>query len=282
MVQIDCPIISKKQISEKYFLLTFLCEKIAVMALPGQFVMVQISNEKIFLRRPFSICSAYSKTFDIFFKVVGVGSELLSKKNVGDVLNIIGPLGNGYHFQLPSSNSPLLVAGGTGVASILFLAQRFTLHSSRPTVFLGAKTKKDVLFEKEFKKLGYKVIVSTEDGSEGSEGLVSDVFSRCLFTYSLIHLSTICYACGPKPMLEAVAKICKDTKLKCYVSLEERMACGVGACVGCVVKIRRSMSPDIIGVNCVRCPMSKVRSQEFEYKRVCKDGPVFDAEKIIW
>lgn len=253
MYQIDAKIISKKQISEKYFLITFLSDKIAKKVLPGQFVMIKIDNEKTFLRRPFSICSASEKIFNIVFKIVGVGTEILSKKKTGDVLNIIGPLGNGYHFPLPTSHFPILVAGGTGIASLLFLASKIT-SPQKPIALLGFKTKSEILFETEFKKLGCEVIVSTEDGSKGFKGKVIDLLKKQLTTYHL-PLTAVCYACGPKPMLKEVAEICKNKKLKCYVSLEERMACGVGACMGCVTPA---------------------------YKRVCKDGPVFDAKEIIW
>jgi len=274
LYQIDANIISKKQISEKHFLITFSAEKIANEAKPGQFVMIKIDIEKTFLRRPFSICSASEKTFNILFKVVGIGTEILSQKKAGDTLNIIGPLGTGYRLPITDYRLPILVAGGTGVASLLFLAQFLSPSVPQSLVFIGAKTKKDVLFANEFKKLGCKVIVSTEDGSYGAKGLVSNIFSRHVSTYQLINSSPVVYACGPKGMLKKIAEISKEHRIKCFVSLEEKMACGLGACIGCVVKIRT------IGRD--KKNTRTVGTDKFEYKRVCKDGPVFAAEKIIW
>ena len=266
MFQIDAKIVSNKKISEKYFLITFLGDKIARESLPGQFIMVKVDNEKTFLRRPFSICSTGGKTFSILFKVVGIGTEILSKKKTGDVLNIIGPLGTDYLVSRASCLVPIFVAGGTGVASLLFLASKIK-SPQKPMAFLGFKTKSEILFEPEFKKLGCEVIVSTEDGSYGKKGLITDIFKKFLLPtfYSLLP---VVYACGPKKMLKEVAEICKSKKLKCYVSLEERMACGVGACMGCVIKTIENEKLKI--------------KDDFGYKRVCKDGPVFDAEKIIW
>ncbi len=228
-------------------------------------------TNRIFLRRPFSICVAKNKTFSIFFKVVGPGTDILSQKKEGDVLNIIGPLGCGYFLSsLPSPLSPIFVAGGTGIASLFFLAKRVTNHKPRATIFIGAKTKKEIFFKKELEKNGCKVIASTDDGSYGHKGYISDVFSRYLST---IHypLFTAVYACGPRPMLKKIAETSEKYKLKCYVSLEEKMACGVGACMGCVVKTR--ISTDM---------KTQINTADFEYKRVCKDGPVFDADEIIW
>ncbi|MDD5687204.1 MAG: dihydroorotate dehydrogenase electron transfer subunit [Elusimicrobia bacterium] len=293
MYQTNTKLISNKKLSGDFFLLTFTNPKISRNSKPGQFIMLKIDDEKTFLRRPFSICRTSNNTFDILFKVVGKGTEILSKAKRGDIFNILGPLGNGYT-PLPTSHLPakglvegfplarqrfsgglpVLVGGGTGVASLLFLAQSFALKNIKPVVFIGAKIKKDVMFENQFKKYGCKVIVSTEDGSYGKRGMISKFFSSYLIA-NPYSLSTVIYSCGPKPMLKEIAKISKKYNLKCFVSLEEKMACGIGTCMGCVVKIRRPMSN-------VQCPMSKVQNQEFEYKSVCKDGPVFDAEDIIW
>ncbi|MBI5573179.1 MAG: dihydroorotate dehydrogenase electron transfer subunit [Elusimicrobia bacterium] len=281
MYQLDSKIISKKQISEKYFLFTFESTKIAKEAKPGQFVMIKIDDNKTFLRRPFSICCVNKNRFNIVFKVVGRGTEILSQKKVGDILNIIGPLGNLY----PISQSPIFVAGGTGIASLLFLAQSIRFAHPRinsgATIFIGAKTKKDILFESEFKKLGCKVIVSTEDGSYGKKGLITDIFKKFLLPtpYSLLP---VVYTCGPKPMLKKIAGICEDKKLKCFVSLEEKMACGIGACMGCIIPVQSSEFR--VRSKNLKSPNYELRTTNYElaYKRVCKDGPVFDAEKIIW
>lgn len=272
--QINSKIISKKRLSKKHFLISFSSPAIASSAKPGQFVMIRIDDKQTFLRRPFSICGVNNKTFYIVFVVVGIGTKILSQKKVSDTLNIIGPLGSGYPLLPPPySLFPVFVAGGTGIASLLFLAQYrkyFPLHASRFTIFIGAKTKEDILFENKLKKYRCEVIVSTEDGSYGKKSLITDVFNSQLSTLSTSggQLPSVVYACGPKPMLKEIAKISKKHNLKCFVSLEERMACGMGVCMGCAIKVRNSE----FGVH----------SKEFEYKRICKDGPVFDAEAIIW
>lgn len=290
MYQTDVKIISNKKISKDFFLLTFAGEKIARYSKPGQFVMinpalsgmvlrksgVKIGKGETFFRRPFSICGVNNGRFDVLFKVVGKGTELLSGTKCGDIFNIIGPLGNGYPLPVTRYPLPVLVAGGTGIASLLFLARQLTAYGLRLTVFIGARTKKEIMFEKELKKRNCKVIVSTEDGSYGKKGLITDVFA--LHLSSLVppaspakrgeRPSSLVYACGPRPMLEKVSKMCGKYDLKCFVSLEEKMACGIGACMGCVGKVRTKNS--------------EIRNKNFEYKRVCKDGPVFDAREIIW
>ncbi|MEW6556922.1 MAG: dihydroorotate dehydrogenase electron transfer subunit [Elusimicrobiota bacterium] len=272
LYQIDSQIVAKKQLAEKHFLITFYSPEIAHSAKPGQFVMIKIDNEKTFLRRPFSICGVNKKTFDIVFKVVGCGTEVLSRCQVGDSLSIIGPLGNCFPSHILHLTSPIsLVAGGTGIASLLFLAKHLSTYSLihiSTAVFIGAKTKKEILFKKEFKKLGCKLFISTDDGTLGKKGLISDVFANHLTTYPPNHLSTAVYACGSKPMLKQIAEISKKYKLKCYISLEEKMACGIGACMGCVIKT-------------IKNEKLKMKNN-YEYKRVCKDGPIFDAEQIIW
>lgn len=306
MYQTDVKIISNKKISKDFFLLTFVDKKIARYSKPGQFIMINpvrnpalqgaISNRvnEFFFRRPFSICGINNDRFDVLFKVVGKGTEILSGAKCGDTFNIIGPLGNGYPY-LPTrllAYSPILVAGGTGIASLLFLAQSLNprLKSGattvQPLVFIGVKTKKEIMFEKELKKCKCKVIVSTEDGSYGTKGLVTDAFSRYLSTYQLISLSTVTYACGPRPMLGKISKTCGRYNLKCFVSLEEKMACGLGACMGCVVKTR--INADDMKCHCesrsvgTKQSQTQINADKFEYKRICKDGPVFDAREIVW
>ncbi|MFH1540767.1 MAG: dihydroorotate dehydrogenase electron transfer subunit [Elusimicrobiota bacterium] len=275
MIQIDCEIISNKQISEKCFLITFLGNKITNEIKPGQFVMVY--DTKTFLRRPFSVCDVSEKNFSIVFKVVGTGTKILSQKKAGDIVNIICPLGTGFLLPITSYNLPhIIVAGGTGVASLFFLTQYLSTYqyiNMPPVVFIGAKTKTDILFENEFKKLGCKVIISTEDGSYGLKGLITDALIKFLLSIRPAShtLHPTVYACGPSPMLKKIAEICKNKKLKCYASLEEKMACGFGACAGCTIKIKSE-----------KCKTENKDITPYTYKRVCKDGPVFDIEEIVW
>ncbi|MDD5423421.1 MAG: dihydroorotate dehydrogenase electron transfer subunit, partial [Candidatus Omnitrophica bacterium] len=175
----------------------------------------------------------------------------------GEYLNVIGPLGNG--FDICGTKPAILVAGGVGAAPLLALAEKLRAQNIEVNVLIGASKKSHVLCEREFKKLGCKVSVSTDDGSAGRKGFVTDLLSILLTTYNL-SLTTI-YACGPNAMLKEVARIAGKRGVPCQVSLEERMACGVGVCLGCPVKIKNS---------------------KFVYKMVCKDGPIFDAKEIAW
>lgn len=262
LYQFDARIVSSEQVSDETFKLVFAGKDISESARPGQFVMIKIDEERTFLRRPFSICEVDKNKFSVVFKVVGTGTKILAQKRPNEILNIIGPCGNGYPAILFPA-SVIFLAGGVGVASLLFLAQKLKNLSGSSFAFIGAKTEKEVLLKDNFEKLGYRVIVSTEDGSFGSKGLISDVFYSYLKS-GLQKTKTLVYACGPKPMLKKVAEICQKKNIKCYVSLEEHLACGVGACMGCVVKVR------------------DLQTGKLKYKRVCKDGPVFSAEEIVW
>ena len=295
LYQIDCKVVSNKKFSDKYFLITFNGSKIAKSSKPGQFIMIKIDSGKIFVRRPFSICKTDKNTFNVLYKVVGCGTEELSKKKSIDILNIIGPLGNGYKYPILEINKiPILVAGGTGVASLLFFAQKIKEKnkSIKPVVFIGAKNKKEVLLKNEYEKLGCKVIVSTEDGSMGKKGLISNLLSLYLKECCLNQVSAI-YSCGPKAMLKEVSKIAEKNGVQCFVSLEEYMVCGIGTCMGCVIRLRQGYGGQVefkvtatsaTETSADKEPLAGRYSlgQGFEYKSVCKDGPVFNAKDIIW
>ena len=231
---------------------------------PGQFFTVRCSDGmNPLIRRPFGVHRIKGKgVLEILYKVVGPATELLSKKKEGDRIDIIGPLGNGF----PLRNTPacrqgrqsarrntILVAGGHGVAPLVELASRL----ANTVVFMGAKTEAEAVCERDFQKLGAEVHIATEDGSKGHKGLVTDLLKRFLLSTIDYRLSTI-YACGPNAMLKAIAKIAAAKKIKAYGSFEEHLACGVGSCYGCAIETKEG------------------------YKRVCKDGPVFDLKEIKW
>ncbi|MDD5045304.1 MAG: dihydroorotate dehydrogenase electron transfer subunit, partial [Candidatus Omnitrophica bacterium] len=178
----------------------------------------------------------------------------LSQKGAGEYLDVIGPLGNGFTLPLTPYPLSLLVAGGMGVAPLVYLAE--ILKRSKILVLIGAQSKSGIICEKEFKDLGCSVKIATDDGSCGFRGKVTELLSNILVTMDC-RPATI-YACGPRPMLKAVAEIAQKENIPAQISLEEHMACGIGACLGCAVNTRAG------------------------YKRVCKDGPVFGAEEIIW
>ena len=204
----------------------------------------------VFLRRPLSVSFANNGTVEFIYRTVGAGTNKLSELKPGQKISVLGPLGNSYPFENLKGKTPILVAGGTGIASLSFLASKL---KTKCIVFYGAKTAKDIIQTDFLKKLGCKVFVATEDGSIGTKGFVTDIFTEMLTDYK----NPIVFTCGPNAMTNKVAEICKNNKVRGYASLEEKMACGTGVCQGCVVKING------------------------EYKRVCADGPVFEISIII-
>ncbi len=268
MKQFKAKIISNKKIAPEHYILSFKTPRIAKDTKPGQFFSVRVSRAyEPFLRRPFSAHKITQDRIEILYKVVGKATEILSMKKKDDILDVLGPLGNGFSLE-PTADSPsldyardrqptaLLVAGGHGVAPLYALARQVTNRKSRTLVFIGARTKKHIVNDKELRKLGAKVYISTDDGSRGYKGSVIDLLKRKARAMSY-ELGVRIYACGPKPMLKEVAKLARRYKMPCQVSLEEYMACGIGICLGCAVKTRTG------------------------FKLVCKDGPVFDAGEII-
>ncbi len=288
MKQLRCKILSNYHLSSLYYKISISSNYIAKIAKPGQFVHIKCSdNNTPLLRRPFSIHSVSKEknTLKILYEVLGKGTEFLSEKKAGDFLDVIGPLGNGFNYQLSrmqlpkgvtlrdpevtprqllhsgpitSHQSPVLVAGGMGVAPLLFLAKELTTHYSLlTTVLIGARTKDLILCKDEFKKLGCDVKIATDDGSLGFKGKVTDLL-KSLLSVAMCNLPFAIFACGPSAMLKEVSKIAKQHRINCQVSLEEIIACGVGVCLGCAVSTKGG------------------------YKLVCKDGPVFNADEIVW
>jgi len=262
MRQVKARILSNERVTKGRFKIRLEAPSVSKSARPGQFAMVKCSDGLApLLRRPFSFHRIEKKSFELFYQVVGKGTEILSKRKRGERLDIVGPLGNG--FDAPSTKryplNAILVAGGIGVAPLLALAENLVYNIERlaVTVFIGAKKKGHLLCEKDFKRLGVKLYIATEDGSKGYKGLVTDLLKK---TLSAKHypLNPKIYACGPRDMLKAAAEIARTEHLPCEISLEERMACGIGACLGCAVRT-------LIG-----------------HKMVCKDGPIFNAGDIIW
>ena len=258
MREIKAKILSNEKIAPGRFRIRLGAERICRDARPGQFVMVKCSKTfNPFLRRPFSFHRIEKKSFELLYQIIGKGTKILSQKKPGGRIDIIGPLGNGFDIDQEIVDEPLLIAGGIGIAPLLALARALKTNGLRPTVLLGAKTKSHVLCDGDFKKLGAKVEVFTEDGSRGHKGMATDLLKAKLRSPRPPRRNTI-YACGPKGMLEETARIARSEGVPCQISFEEKMACGTGACLGCAVKT-------VIG-----------------YKMTCKDGPIFNAGDIIW
>lgn len=212
---------------------------------PGQFINIEI--EDLYLRRPISICDYDEKTITVIYKVVGQGTEKMSKLEKGKELDILTGLGNGFDTK-NSGDKPLIIGGGVGTPPMYRLCKDLISEGKTPTVILGFNSKEDMFYKEKFEELDVKVYISTVDGSVGTKGFVTDVIKNIGdFTYF--------YACGPMVMLEAV---CKETNISGEVSLEGRMGCGFGACMGCTIQTKKGN------------------------KRVCREGPVFDKEDLIW
>ena len=209
----------------------------------GQFVNIQLDG--MFLRRPISVCDYDEKTLTIVYKVVGKGTEAMSKMTSGTPLDILTGLGNGYDLSL-AGDKPVLLGGGVGVPPMYNLAKKLRALGKEVTVILGFNTRSEIFYEEEFKALGCTVTVTTVDGSYGTKGFVTDALPED-YTYF--------YTCGPEPMLKAVYKA---TRTSGEMSFEERMGCGFGACMGCSCKTLTG------------------------YKRICKEGPVMKKEEILW
>jgi len=253
--QEDCRVIDNINVAPDYYKITFSSKEIAKEAKAGQFAQIKVSEGlSPLLRRPFSFHKIGKDSFEVLYHVVGSGSKILSQKKKGDILNIIGPLGNG--FKVEKGKTAVLLAGGCGTAPLFALEEELKREGIESHFFQGASTDGLLLCKADFAKTGTKLYITTDDGSGGTKGTVSALFSSYLDSFD--PKQSVIYTCGPKAMIRAVVNIAQEKNIECQVSLEEHMACGIGACLGCVVQT----------VNGNR--------------RVCKDGPVFDSKEIIW
>jgi dihydroorotate dehydrogenase electron transfer subunit len=272
MLQLKAEVVRNKRVKGNRVRCLLAASLLARQAEPGQFVNIKVTDsDQPLLRRPLSIHRANGKTIEVLYEIVGKATEILSHKKQGEYLDIIGPLGNGFNYKLkvmPCSMrdkdriTKIIVAGGMGVAPLLFLAEKLVvgLRSSavgKNIVLLGARTGSQIICEKEFIDLGYSVKIATDDGSKGFKGKVTELLKNFL-EVTEGRQQAIVYACGPRLMLREISRMSNQYRFYSEVSLEEHMACGIGACLGCVVNTTGG------------------------YKRVCKEGPVFNADEIIW
>lgn len=251
---LDLTVKTVERISPKHVLIRLTDEKPLPEMVPGQFVELRVDGSATtFLRRPISINFVDRKQNELWLMVamVGDGTRRLGELKAGDKLNCVLPLGNGFTSHHSPLTSHLLVGGGVGVAPLLYLGAQMKAQGMEPTFLLGARTASDLLMMDEFKKYG-RVCVTTEDGSEGEKGFVTN--------HSLLQQERfdMIYTCGPTPMMKAVARYAREKGIECEASLENLMACGLGACLCCVEKTTE-------GNLCV-----------------CKDGPVFNIKKLLW
>jgi len=211
---------------------------------PGQFVNIKLDGQ--YLRRPISVCEYDKKTIVLIYKVVGVGTEQMSKMTAGEELDLLVGLGNGFNPEI-GTEKPLLIGGGVGIPPLYGLCKELVAMGKKPTVILGFNTKSEIFYEEVFKLLGADVYVTTVDGSYGVKGFVTNAMENIDYDYF--------FTCGPMPMFKAIESVAKTSG---QYSFEERMGCGFGACMGCSCKTK------------------------YGNKRICKDGPVLEREEIVW
>ena len=268
-MQFKSMVVSNVELSPGYFRMRMTAPLDLLASLPGQFLMLKVSDAiDPLLRRPFGFfdvgtftaeyagCGTQCYT-EILYKVVGKGTRMLAALHHGDLLDLLAPLGKGFDTG-PAGEEKILVGGGVGLAPLYYLAKQLVERGEKVRLFAGGRNRDDILCITEFERLGVESYVSTDDGTLGESGLVTQVLERHLAGGMRI------FACGPTPMLKAVALMAQAHRVSCQVSMEAYMACGVGACLGCVMK----------GAN---------HSEETpDYRCVCKDGPVFDSFELQW
>jgi dihydroorotate dehydrogenase electron transfer subunit len=260
VIEQTAQIVSNERDTDQYFRLVLRAPHIAPLVQPGQFAHVRIPPLKdALLRRPFSIFQVEGDTFSILYKTVGKGTTVLSQMLPGEDVSAMGPLGHGFTIPKPGGETPFLVAGGYGMAALYLLAER---SPQKGIVFVGGRRRVDILCEKEFQALGWEVRVTTEDGSHGERGLVTQPLAAEIRKQKVESGNCKLSACGPNPMLKAVGKIAEEFNVPAELSMDEHMCCGVGVCLTCVIPVKTSAG--------------------WEYQRTCTEGPVFDARQIAW
>jgi len=242
-----------------HFVISLDAPEISEAAKPGQFIHILPPGNSDLLRRPISIMDANPDggSVKILLRIIGDGTRLIAESRVGDELDIIGPLGNGY--MLRSDRPVVIIGGGVGIPPLLFLAKKIMDAGIKPDVLLGARDIPTLICFEEFESIGLKPGITTEDGSVGTKGFVTEIM-RGKFS----KRNPIVYSCGPIPMLKAVYQKARDLGwTDCYVSLENKLGCGVGACLGCSIPVYDN-------------------SGGIYYERVCTEGPVFDASRVAF
>ena len=217
---------------------------------PGQFINIKLAGK--YLRRPISICDWNENTITIIYKVVGSGTKQMSEEKTGETLDLLWPLGNGFTLQENGAqHTPILIGGGAGVPPMFGLCRKLIEAGQKPIVILGFRSEEDAYYKEQFEALGTNPIITTEDGSMGIKGFVTDALRQCEAQQARI------FACGPEAMLKAIDQTAPED-VPGQFSFEERMGCGFGACMGCSCQTK------------------------YGAKRICKDGPVLERSEVIW
>lgn len=253
MYNLQSTVIKNTQIKPEIFEMVLNAPEIALKAKPGQFIEIKVNDDNLLLRRPMSIADAdpNKNEIKIWYRVIGKGTAVLSQARPDEKLDIMGPLGNSFYLKEGVKNITL-VGGGTGVAPLVFFNKIINANNPDFKIYtiIGARTKELILGKQDFNA---QVIIATDDGSEGIKGTTVDALKELISKTPLDAVLT----CGPEPMMLAIARVCEQNNIFCLVSMESPMACGLGACYGCVIKTK-------IG-----------------YRRVCKEGPIFRGSEVL-
>ena len=252
MIKETAKVVRQQQIDEGIFDMELSFPKGAALAKPGQFIAMYCNDKSKLLPRPISICGINKEegTLRVVYRVAGEGTKEFSEMKEGDTLEVMGPLGNGFALK---EEKAIIIGGGIGIPPMLELAKQLNVEK---TVVLGYRT--STFLKDEFEAV-CDVKVATEDGSQGTKGTVNDAIEKYGVEGKVI------YACGPMPMLKALAVYAEEHGMEAQISLEERMACGIGACLGCICKTKE-----------------KGHHTNVNNTRICKDGPVFDAKEVVF
>ena len=252
MIKETAKVVRQQQIDEGIFDMELSFPKGAALAKPGQFIAMYCNDKSKLLPRPISICgiNPTEGTLRVVYRVAGEGTKEFSEMKAGDTLEVMGPLGNGFTMK---NEKAIIIGGGIGIPPMLELAKQL---DAEKTVVLGYRT--STFLKEEFEEV-CDVKIATEDGSQGAKGTVNDAIEKYGVEGKVI------YACGPMPMLKALAAYAEEHGMEAQISLEERMACGIGACLGCICKSK-----------------TKDHHTNVNNTRICKDGPVFDAKEVVF
>ncbi|WP_197018668.1 dihydroorotate dehydrogenase electron transfer subunit [Selenomonas sp. ND2010] len=249
-VTVDANIVSQQELYDQVFQLVVKAPEVAALAEAGQFVQLRILNSNCLLRRPVGIAAADKEkgTVAFIYRVVGKGTKAISELKAGDTINVLGPLGHGFD---TTAKKPLIVGGGMGLSPVLFYA---AVMQGKADVLMGGKTAGELFWQDLFTGKVQEIFCTTDDGSLGTKGFTTTLLPELLEKkdYDLV------VACGPEIMMKGIAKIAKEHGLRCQVSLEKRMGCGLGACLSC-----------------------SIDTTDGKRKKVCKDGPVFEAGEVF-
>lgn len=259
-IQMQAKLIKKEQLKDDIFKFSVEAPEIVKIAKPGQFLEIRVTDQvEPFLRRPISIHNFNKEngTLEFIFQVKGKGTKILASKEEGQLIDIIGPLGNGT-FKIDEYQNLAIIGGGIGIFPLYELAKAAKADGKKVNTYLGFRSKDFVILEEEFRDISTNLCLATDDGSYGKNGFAINFLKEDIENRKIDSI----FACGPMPMLRAVKELAIEKDIPCQVSLEEKMGCGIGVCLGCAVKNAKSSSDNP------------------EYKHVCKAGPVFDAREV--